>query len=66
MEDDELLIKAAKIEDSPKDEGPSGTVADITAGGRRRGKRKVMKKVQSRDDDGYLGKLSALLLIFGV
>lgn len=62
MEDDEPPAKAAKIEASPEIEEPSGSLANITtASGRRRGKRKVMKKVQSRDDEGYLGTLSCEL-----
>lgn len=56
MEDDELPIGVTKTELSPEVEGPSGTTADVTStGGRRRGRRKVMKKVQTRDDEGYLG-----------
>lgn len=56
MEDDELPTGVTKTELSPEVEGPSGTTADVTStGGRRRGRRKVMKKVQTRDDEGYLG-----------
>lgn len=53
MEDDELPTKTESL---PEVEEPSGTTADVTsAGGRRRGRRKVMRKVQNRDDEGYLG-----------
>ena len=35
---------------------PAGSVAGVTtSGGRRRGKRKIMKRVQIKDADGYLG-----------
>lgn len=62
MEDDEL---PTKTESSPEVEEPSGTTADVTsAGGRRRGRRKVMRKVQNRDDEGYLGTLPDEFLNF--
>lgn len=58
MGDDELLTEVAKAESSPEAEEPSETTADVpSTGGRRRGRRKIMKKVQSRDDEGYLGTL---------
>lgn len=66
MSDDEPLTKVAKTaEASPEAEEPTGSTADVTTtGGRRRGKRKVMKRVQSRDDEGYLGMLLDGLFIF--
>lgn len=54
--DDESPVEATKAEPTPEVEEPSVTTAEvIVAGGRRRGRRKIMKKVQSRDDEGYLG-----------
>ena len=36
---------------------PSQNETAVTVqGGRRRGRRRVMKKVKARDEDGYLGK----------
>lgn len=66
MSDDEPLTKVAKtVEASPEAEEPTGSTADVTTtGGRRRGKRKVMKRVQSRDNEGYLGMLLDGLFIF--
>lgn len=65
MEDDELPTEATKIESSPEVEEPGGTIIDVaSAGGRRRGRRKIMKKVQSRDDEGYLGTSLDELLNF--
>lgn len=56
MEDDGLPTGATKTESSPEVEEPGGTTADVTStGGRRRGRRKVMRKIQNRDDEGYLG-----------
>jgi len=51
-------------------EKPSSAQADeseapvtISQGGRRRGRRKVMKKKKVKDEDGYLGKRHILFLI---
>lgn len=58
MGDDELLAEVTKAESSPEAEEPSETTTDVpSTSGRRRGRRKIMKKVQSRDDEGYLGTL---------
>ncbi|KAH8155255.1 uncharacterized protein LAJ45_00264 [Morchella importuna] len=57
MEDDEEPpVKMAKIENQAgSPDIPTGAVAGVvTSGGRVRGKRKVLKKIQSRDSDGYL------------
>jgi DNA polymerase delta subunit 3 len=58
MEDDEEPpVKMAKIENQAESPDIStGAVAGvITSGGRVRGKRKVQRKIQSQDSDGYLG-----------
>lgn len=58
MEDDEEPpVKMVKIENQAESPDiPTGAVAGVvTSGGRVRGKRKVLKKIQSKDSDGYLG-----------
>lgn len=58
MGDDELLPEVTKAESPPGTEEPGETATDVpSTSGRRRGRRKIMKKVQSRDDEGYLGAL---------
>lgn len=43
------------------DSKPAGAEATVTVqGGRRRGRRKVMKKKKVKDEDGYLGKRIAV------
>lgn len=49
-------------QDAPSDKAPTTMPADSEAtvtvqGGRRRGRRKVMKKRTVKDEEGYLGKL---------
>ena len=39
---------------APRDEG-SAEPSTIVSGGRRRGRRKVIKKKMLKDDEGYLG-----------
>ncbi len=43
---------------APKTEGPAEVVSASTGDGRRRGKRRVMRKKQVMDDQGYLGELA--------
>ncbi|KAL7275725.1 hypothetical protein RUND412_001308 [Rhizina undulata] len=58
MTDDPVEESAPEPEPEPEQEPepvkPESQDYVQSAGGRRRGKRKVMKKVQSRDEDGYL------------
>lgn len=43
--------------DIPTQEEPAGTETAVTSqGGKRRGRRKVMKKKTVKDEEGYLGK----------
>ncbi|KAL1875971.1 CDC27 protein [Paecilomyces lecythidis] len=42
-------------EDTPKEEAPEPKEEVVVQGGRRRGKRKVMKKKTIKDEEGYLG-----------
>ncbi len=64
--DEEMILEG---EDQPRvsqdfeplAKNPSPTAASpepaaVTVGGRRRGRRKIMKKKTSKDEEGYLGK----------
>jgi DNA polymerase delta subunit 3 len=52
-EDDSIGVPIDKAPET----GPIETEANVTSqGGRRRGRRKVMKKKTVKDEDGYLGK----------
>jgi DNA polymerase delta subunit 3 len=46
----------------PKEPSPEpGSEAAVTSqGGRRRGRRKVMKKVRGKDEDGYMGTFPSI------
>lgn len=50
MEEEETILEQEKPKEEPE---PAPTVS----GGRRRGKRRVMRKKTVKDDEGYLGKL---------
>jgi DNA polymerase delta subunit 3 len=52
-EEEEATLEQEKVKEEPE---PPITVS----GGRRRGKRRVMRKKTIKDDEGYLGKLSPL------
>jgi DNA polymerase delta subunit 3 len=72
MEDAAADSQAEPEEGPPLDEEPHPTpevkaeVIAHTAGGRRRGRRRVMKKKTAKDEEGYLGSYdsSILMVIF--
>lgn len=58
--DDEPVREPTPVEQPPPPK-PAELKEEVTVqGGRRRGKRQVMKKVQMKDEEGYLGKLNYL------
>lgn len=58
--DDEPVREPTPVEQPPPPK-PAELKEEVTVqGGRRRGKRQVMKKVQMKDEEGYLGKLNHL------
>lgn len=62
-EEDEQEEEETILEAKPKEElEPQTTVS----GGRRRGKKRVMKKKTIKDDEGYLGKLIFRIIYFSV
>lgn len=52
----------ASTEDQPPPKQPQLKEEVSISGGRRRGKRQVMKKKTVKDEEGYLGELSSLRL----
>lgn len=65
MPDADDAEEEAPREPTPVEQPPPSKPADLredatVQGGRRRGKRQVMKKRTVKDDEGYLGKLRSI------
>ena len=59
MEEEQGEVDASTPIDAPKNESEEEMPSMTVSGGRRRGRRKVMKKKTMKDAEGYLGILVA-------
>lgn len=60
--DDDPVREPTPVEQPPPPKPAELKEEATTQGGRRRGKRQVMKKVQMKDKEGYLGRCNATTL----